>query len=338
MNRTIRDFFDAKNFLEVDTPIMTGDLIPESTIEVFRTSYEDAHRSALELYLIPSPEIHMKQLLSRGSGSIYQIGKAFRNCEQRGRLHNPEFTMLEWYQTDADYHVSMETTEDLFHELAPLSSDPLWKGPIRRMTMAEAFWELEGVELESLCGREENTQERWREELAKRGVSTEESQWEPLFNRFFLQFIEPRLPDETPLILQDYPKRIPCLAKSRQDSPWVERWELYLKGVELANCYTEEGDPDKIRAYYAAEAPLNTPDSERRTVRVPHRVDPDYHRHFHPDFPQCSGTALGMDRLLMLLAGRRSLEGVILFPFSDIMPRYKDSNQGCTNDKSRSDR
>jgi lysyl-tRNA synthetase class 2 len=320
MYRTIRDFFDRREFLEVETPLLTGTLIPESTIEIFSTTYEDLHADPKELYLIPSPEVHMKQLLSRGFGSIYQIGKCFRNCEQRGRNHNPEFSMLEWYETGADYRDSMTRTEELFQTLAPLSSDPLWTRPIRRMSMAEVFWDLERLDLAPLCGEGEEAKlaAGWREELARRGVESGETGWEPLFNRFFLQFIESRLPDETPLILYDYPQRIGTLARSVPESPWAQRWELYLKGVELANCYTEETNPEEIRRYFEEETPLNTTGPLQR-VRVPHQVDQEYHRHFHSDFPDCSGVALGLDRLLMLLAGKDSLGGVILFPFSDII-------------------
>lgn len=320
MYRTIRDFFDRRDFIEVETPLLTDTLIPESTIEIFATAYEDLHGSPQELYLVPSPEVHMKQLLSRGSGSIYQISKCFRNCEQRGKNHNPEFTMLEWYETGADYGDSMGRTEELFRALAPLSPDPLWETPLRRISMAEAFWDLEKLDLEPLCGEGEESDlaEKWREELRRRSVETDESGWEPLFNRFFLQFIEPRLPDHTPLILYNYPKRIGCLARSVPETPWAQRWELYLKGVELANCYTEETDPEMIKKYFREEAPLNGTGPDQ-TVRVPHRVDREYHRFFHPDFPDCSGTALGLDRLLMLLSGKTSLGGVILFPFSDII-------------------
>jgi len=320
MYRTIRDFFDQRDFLEVETPLLSGNLIPESTIEIFATAYEDLHGAPKELYLVPSPEVHMKQLLSRGFGSIYQISKCFRNCEQRGQNHNPEFSMLEWYETGADYRDSMVRTEELFGALAPLSPDPLWKKPFRRMSMAEAFWDLEKLDLAPLCGegKEAGLAAPWREALQCRGVETDESRWEPLFNRFFLQFIEPRLPDNTPLILFDFPKRIGCLARPVPGSPWAQRWELYLKGVELANCYTEEIDPGEIRRYFEEEGPLNTAGPDQ-TVRVPHKVDRDYHRHFHPDFPSCSGVALGLDRLLMLLAGKTGLGGVILFPFSDII-------------------
>ena len=317
MYRIIRDFFDNRGFLEVETPLLWGDLIPESTIEVFRTSYEDPHRPSRELYLIPSPEVHMKQLLSQGSGSLYQIGKSFRNCEHPGGLHNPEFTMLEWYQTEADYRTSMGTTENLLQELASLNFPSPWKGPLRRLSLAEVFWDLEKLELAPLCAEGDAPLAGWREALEARGVETGDDEWEPLFNRFFLQFIEPRLPDETPLILMDYPKRISCLAQVREGSPWAQRWELYLRGVELANCYTEERNPERIRAYYAKEVPRSTPDSKDTAIRVPHRVDSEYHRHFHPDFPRCSGVAMGLDRLLMLLAGKKSLEGVILFPLSD---------------------
>ncbi|MBI9101953.1 MAG: hypothetical protein JEY99_06020 [Spirochaetales bacterium] len=332
MNRTIRAFFDSRNYLEVDTPLLSPDLIPESAIDIFKTRFESGHNDAQEFYLIPSPEIWMKKLLSQGSGSIYQICRSFRNREQRGRLHNPEFTMLEWYETGADYWKSIETTEALFRELAPLSGDSTikntWSAPFRRMSMEEAFREYTGEEISPWCKPGEEGMAALLGSLEKLGHTDYTPQsWEEGFNLIFVHQVEPSLPQERPLILFDYPANIPTLAANKKDSPWSERWELYIGGCELANCYTEETAPEKVKEYYGREAPFKTMVKKPGEIHdqkqgpILHKVDKGYHRFFHPDFPGTSGVAMGMDRLLMLMGGKANLQGVILFPFSDIFDR-----------------
>jgi lysyl-tRNA synthetase class 2 len=128
--------------------------------------------------------------------------------------------------------------------------------------------------------------------------------WDDLYELLLVQCIEPALPADKAVALMDYPAQVPCLAK---DAPPAakERWELYSAGVELANCYTEETDPAKVRRYFEAEG-----EAKQRTARVPHAVDPDYWQLFR-DFPPCSGVALGVDRLVALCCGVTGIEGVL---------------------------
>ena len=154
----IRSFFTEKNYLEVETPLLAPALIPESAIEVFRTRFENPYRPARDLYLIPSPELWMKRLVAAGYGNIFQICKAFRNAESLGRLHNPEFTILEYYTTGAGYMDSLTLTEDLFayivnvclEKIPRLTQSPAetlarLAPPFRRLTMAQAFREYAGL-------------------------------------------------------------------------------------------------------------------------------------------------------------------------------------------------
>ena len=146
--------------------------------------------------------------------------------------------------------------------------------------------------------------------LIWRGVET----WEELYHRIFLTFVEPALPTESPLILYDYPRKVPCLAKDIPDSPWKERWELYIDGIEIANCFSEETDPDKVERFFELEYAKKSASSS-----VVPDIDRDFIEIFRSGYPKSSGVALGIDRLIMALTGQKSIEGVIFFPLSDTL-------------------
>jgi elongation factor P--(R)-beta-lysine ligase len=306
----IRSFFHTNEYLEVETPILATELIPESSIEVFETTFSSDFHGDHQLYLIPSPEVFMKKLIASGSGSIFQITKSFRNSEQIGKDHNPEFTMLEWYTMEADYMDSITTTEDLFSSLINENTPSWFKPPFIRKSLEEVFKEYVSVDLLK-C----QTRAVLKSEAVNLGLTIENTDtWEDIFNRIFLNFIEPDLPKDKPIVLYNYPKQILCLAKELEGTPWRERWELYVNGIELANCYSEETDSSKIKNI------LDTEYIKKASIaRVIPDIDSDYNIIFNKDFPDCSGVALGVDRLVMLLTGATSIEGVIIFPFSDMI-------------------
>jgi lysyl-tRNA synthetase class 2 len=309
----IRAFLTARGYLEVETPILSPALIPESAIEVFKTRFESPYREGRDMYLIPSPEIWMKRLIAEGSGSIFQLTKAFRNAESIGRIHNPEFSILEWYTLGADYIDNIAVTEALFEDLLAGGgeSDPgreRLRPPFRRMTMEEAFREYAGFSLDS-CGIEDL--HRHGRDL---GIRTEKGDsWETAFNRIFVDRVEPSLPSDRPLVLLDYPSEVRCLAKRIPGTTRRERWELYVDGIETANCFTEETDPGEVENYFQAEGEL------KKGMLVPHPPDENFFRLYRGSFPPCSGVALGIDRLLMAFFGLSHIGGVILFPFVDIL-------------------
>ncbi len=342
----IRAFFGEAGYLEVETPVLASAIIPESNIASFRTRFESPFHPPRELYLLPSPELWMKRLIAEGSGSIFQLSRCFRNAEQIGRIHNPEFTMLEWYAVGGDYQSEIATTERLFDRLLPPSGsqphvgrgaagdrepapgDPFadLRPPFLRLSMEEAFRRCAGVEL-AACDSIEAIAEAAREvgvlpgdwrpgaPSAEEGAPApgEPETWESLFNRIFLNRVEPSLPQERPLVLYDYPANLPSLARRIPGTPWSERWELYARGCELANCYSEERAPERIAAFFAQEERLLAAGG------APVRPAADFPALFGPTYPGCSGVALGVDRLIMLLAGEQELGGVILFPFSAIL-------------------
>ena len=310
--QAVRNFFIAKGYLETDTPALSPDLIPETCLEVFRTQYlvpwSDKKQ---DLYLVPSPEIYMKKLIARHRVPVFQISKCYRNVESVGRTHSPEFTMLEYYTMNADYTDSLKITEDLFSSLLAELKPENVEGislPFERITMDEAFLISAGFRL-SDCPEPAQLAQK----AAAFGLNANaDDNWDDLYELIFVHKVEPNLLQITkkPLFLLDYPNKVPCLAQDSGKSPdCKERWELYINGIELANCYSEETDPEKVRKYFAQEGGLKAENS-----MVPHKIDENYWKIFK-DFPRCSGVAMGMDRLIMCLAGKKSIDSVLPFKF-----------------------
>jgi lysyl-tRNA synthetase class 2 len=312
--KSVRDFFDKRSYLEVDTPLLSPDLIPESCLEVFETErLAPGKKSGEPLWLIPSPEIWMKKLIAKHNVSMYQIGKCFRNGEQTGFLHNPEFTMLEYYTMDAGYRDSLEITESLFASLSAAGFKALL--PIEQITMEEAFLRLAGFDLYEAAEKKGGLEKEARRlgiETAP-GLSVQE-----LYDLIFIHTVEPALPGDKAVALMDYPAFVPCLAKKRPGGKTVERWELYVSGIELANCYSEETNPELVKHFFERE------EAEKEThALIRHRVDRNYWTIFLPgangpaagraQYPQYSGVALGMDRLIMALTGKKTIDSVLPF-------------------------
>jgi lysyl-tRNA synthetase class 2 len=311
--REIRNFFDVGNYLEVDTPLLSPDLIPESCLEVFETRRlipsGDPSRSR-PYWLIPSPEIWMKKLIADHRQSLYQICRCFRNSESSGFLHSPEFTMLEYYTMDAGYLDSLTITEKLFDKLADVFRAENIRPPFVRITMEEAFERWAGFRLYEAAkeGRLETEARRLGLDPPP-GLGTG-----ALYDLIFIHAVEPNLPRDKPAAILDYPAFVPCLAQRSRDGRTAERWELYVRGVELANCYSEETDAEEVRGYFEAEGKIKNAEA-----LIPHRLDGDYWKTFLPDasgrpFPRCSGVAMGLDRLIMIITGRSTIDGVLPFP------------------------
>ena len=297
-----RKFFDERGYLEVETPVLSPDLIPESTIDSFSTTFINEFRGSSQLFMVPSPEVFIKKLIAAGSGSVYEISKCFRNCEQIGSIHNPEFTMLEYYTMDFDEKDSIGLTLDY---LRSLSLDR----PCIQMTVREAVFKYTRLDLDLL----QNPALLRKEAVEKLGLHIPGPEsWDDTFNRIFCTFVETAIPKDSIVIFTDYPHQIKCLAE--RSGNYRRRWEMYIDGIEIANCYLEETDPEEVRSYYGEEAAKLA--SERSaTERVIPDSDNEYYRYFE-NFPKCSGVAIGMDRLLMVLIGASDIRQTLLFPFN----------------------
>ncbi|MEX2443431.1 MAG: amino acid--tRNA ligase-related protein [Alkalispirochaeta sp.] len=325
----IRAFLDGRGYLAVETPRLCRTPIPEAHIELFET-----HRAAHpddSLWLLPSPEYYLKQLLAAGSGSIYEITHSFRDGEEIGRYHDIEFTMLEYYTVNADGDASLEVTRELLQALGETTA------PVN-LSMQEAWKRFIGIDLAatiqesgvsgerratakaggrglnssaSSAGAPETTGHRdlMVEAIRRAGLTlsiSPDDAWEDLFQRVFLSYIEPELPRDRPVFVTDYPAAVSTLARRKSGTPWADRWELYLGGVEVANCFGEETDPDRIAVFFR-EQQTEKPLLGRRV----HPVDPTFLR--APPLPRCSGVAMGVDRLVMHLLGANDMGEVVSF-------------------------
>jgi lysyl-tRNA synthetase class 2 len=293
--RRVREFFDARGFLEVQTPILSGDTVVDRHIDPFWL--EEGGQC---WWLQTSPEFAMKRLLASGAGSIYQITPVFRR-EELGPLHNPEFTMVEWYQIGAGQEQGLELLGDL--ALATLGGPPA-----ERLTYAEAFRRHVGLDPHTAAPDE-------LVHMARRlGVVAPESfrpdDRDGWLDLLLVERVQPHLGVDRPTILYEYPASQAALARVRPGPPAVaERFELYVSGMELANGFHELTDPAELRRRNAEvnrqrEADGKPPlPSESRLLAA-----------MEAGLPDATGCALGFDRLLMVALGVRSIQEVLAFP------------------------
>ena len=308
----IRRFFDEKGFVEVDTPLMVPQPGMEPHLEAFQTTYE-----MRQFYLHTSPEYAMKRLLAAGFERIYQICKVFRH-EPVGRMHTPEFTMLEWYRAYADYTDIMVDTEYLIAELATdLHGEPVVRTdqyavdltpPWERLTVREAMFRYAGIAADPYS--------ETAAFIRQAGHSTVDRDDPPdvAFFKVFLDRVEPHLGVQKPTILYDYPAPMAALARRKSSAPdLAERFEVYIAGVELCNAFTELNDPDEQRQRLEEEA------AQRVSEGNPaYPVDECFLSALEYGMPPSGGIALGVDRLIMLLTGASSIGEVMAFPMSDL--------------------
>jgi lysyl-tRNA synthetase class 2 len=310
----IRAFFCERGYLELDTPALSANLIPETCLEVFETVRHTPQGEKQPLYLVPSPEIYMKQIISQYKVPVFQLSKCYRNFESSGNIHSPEFTMLEYYTMNADYQDSARITEEFF---TALNVPDFMKPPFLRLTMDNAFAEYAGFRLSKVGSAAELAEEAKRLGIAESaGHPFDTWTWDDLYELILVHAVEPALPRDKAVLLMDYPAAVPCLAKDipaeSGGAQWKERWELYCCGIELANCYSEETDARKVKAYFDREGALKS-----KLAKIPHAIKADYWKIFE-DFPECSGVALGVDRLITLMCGTRGIEGVLPFPCASL--------------------
>ncbi len=304
----IRRFLDARGFLEVETPMMQP--IPGGAIaRPFRT-----HHNALgiDLYLRIAPELYLKRLLVGGLDRVYEINRNFRN-EGISTQHNPEFTMLEFYQAYADYTDLMELTEQLFLELAQslLGRPTLAWGehaidltpPWRRLGFFEALGQALGVEVSP-----RGDQAAVAAAAAARGIALEGAPPWRLWKEVFETLVEPTLVQ--PTFVVDFPVELSPLAKQKREDPLlVDRFELFIGRREIANAYSELNDPIDQLGRFREQAQL-----QARGDDEAHWLDLDYVRALEYGMPPAAGEGIGIDRLTMLFADQASIRDVILFP------------------------
>jgi lysyl-tRNA synthetase, class II len=306
--RELRRFLDERDFLEVETPILQP-LYGGASARPFVT-----HHNALEtdLYLRIADELYLKRLIVGGMERVYEIGKDFRN-EGIDRFHNPEFTMLEFYQAFADYNDMMELVEQMLVQLveAVTGGETVtyqgktisFKAPFARVSLVQA--------LEDALGADPLTMDEG--ELRRRADAAGAPDLEgagrgKLMDKLFEALIQPKLVE--PTFIVDYPRELSPLAKPMRDDPEItERFELFVAGQELANAFSELNDPLDQRSRLEDQNRLREEGDEET-----HPIDEDYIRALEYGMPPTGGVGIGVDRLTMMLTDRASIRDVLLFP------------------------
>ncbi|HUH85483.1 MAG TPA: EF-P lysine aminoacylase EpmA [Stellaceae bacterium] len=316
----IRAFFAAEGFVEVETPALQVSPGLEPHLQAFATSLDEPGAGARPRYLHTSPEFAMKKLLVAGVPRLFQLAHCFRNGE-RSATHHPEFTMLEWYRSDAGYRDLMRDCEALLRAaLAAVGRRQFtWRGEVSDpaqpwvyLSVAEAFHRYAAIDLLATAPDPEAPSLELLA-AAARPLSIAPhagDSWEDLFFRIFLERIEPHLGNGAPAILYDYPLSMAALARAKPDDPRLaERFEVYVCGLELANAFGELTDPAMQRRRFVA-------DQEKRRVRygMAYPIDEDFLAALAWGMPQSAGIALGLDRLVMLASGAPSIDDVLWAP------------------------
>jgi lysyl-tRNA synthetase class 2 len=305
----IRRFFESRSFLEVETPMMQP-MAGGAMARPFVTHHNALH---LTLFLRIAPELYLKRLIVGGFDRVFEINRSFRN-EGISTQHNPEFTMLEFYQAYADYRDLMELMEELLPHLVKevagdqeltyqgtrLSFAPPWP----RLTLEEALVKLGGLDAQTL-----KTEDSVMETARRHGLAILPG-WGrgKALGELFDALVEPKL--HQPTFIIDFPTELSPLAKARREDPQtVQRFELFAGGMEIANAYSELNDPREQRARFL--------DQLRRRDQgdlEAHGLDEDFLRALEYGMPPAAGAGIGIDRLVMLLTDSPSIRDVILFP------------------------
>ncbi|MFA0088472.1 elongation factor P--(R)-beta-lysine ligase [Vibrio sp. 10N.261.51.F12] len=298
---SIRQFFLSKSVMEVETPAMSHATVTDVHLQTFKTEFVGpGYADGQVLYFMTSPEFHMKRLLAAGSGSIYQIGKAFRN-EENGRHHNPEFTMLEWYRVGYDHHQLMDEMDELLMMV-------LGGTQAERMTYQQAF--IQALDVCPLTASMSQLRVA-ASTLGLSDIADIEEDRDTLLQLLFSVGVETTIGSNTPAFVYDFPASQAALAKVNADDPRVaDRFEVYYQGIELANGFHELDNPKEQLARFEQD------NQKRVAMGLP--VQPiDYHliAALEAGLPQCAGVALGIDRLIMLAVGAEHIDQVTAFPF-----------------------
>jgi len=298
----IRRSLDDAGFIELETPVLQP-IYGGALARPFTT-----HHNALDrtLYLRIATELYLKRAIVGGLERVYELGKDFRN-EGLSPKHNPEFTMVEWYEAYADYEVAAERLQVVVAAAAAAVEHPAIDAspPWRRVKLNDAIREHAGIDIDALRERDALAQA-----IADRGlpIETAKATWAKLVDELLSTAVEPTL--QQPTFVFDYPVELSPFAKAHRDTPgYVERWEAFAGGIEIANAFTELNDPDEQRARFLAQREQAAAGDEEAQP-----FDEAFIEALELGMPPTGGVGLGVDRVVMLLLGRSPIREVILFP------------------------
>lgn len=293
----IRRFFTDRGLLEVETPVLSEFGVTDVHLATFSTEFISPFgEQSKTLWLSTSPEYHMKRLLAAGSGPIFQIGKVFRN-EEAGNRHNPEFTMLEWYRPHFDMYRLINEVDDLLQQILECP-------PAESMSYQFAFQQYVGLDPLS-ADLSELVEKAEKHQL----MGAENESRDTLLQFLFSTVVEPQIGQEAPVVVYHFPASQAALAQiSSEDLRVAERFEFYYKGLELANGFHELSDArEQLRRFQQDNL-------QREKMGLPVRaIDTRLLAALQAGIPNCSGVALGVDRVLMIAMGTESIKDVISF-------------------------
>jgi len=321
--KAIRSFFDEKQFHEVETPILIGNPPAESYLDVFQTTLLDRARNPRPAYLSTSPEVPLKKLMVAGIGNCYSVTKSFRNTEMQSTTHNPEFTILEWYRTHAAYTTIMADCEAfLLHINSMLGNGTTltYQGKSfdlskkwTRISIKDAFKKWAHVDLIEFFDMQ-----KARKICSKKGyTATATNTWEELYNQIYLNEIEPHLGVDAPTIIYEFPGSMAALARQKGGDPrFAERFEFYIAGLELGDCYGELTNWKEQGIRFAQELK-----ELKRLGKATYEYDRDFISALKEGMPEASGIAVGVDRLVMLFANVTDIADTMFFPVGDLFEK-----------------
>ena len=292
----LRAFFESQEFLEVETPLVSVDTTVERHLEPIPVTIHGR-----PLWLQTSPEFGMKRLLTSGLSAVYQVTRAFRD-QELGALHNPEFTIVEWYRCGDTMDQAMDFLADLCQHLlaTPAAQRLSYQEAFQQHLDLDPFAINDRTLLKRIASLDINPPTDWR--------SMDRDSW---LNLLLTDFVEPHLGIDSPTILYDYPASQAALAQTRPGPPPVaERFELYVNGIELANGYHELLDPKELQHRNQRASDERQRDGNRALPLNSHLLQA-----MEAGLPDCCGVALGFDRLVMLAAGVDQIQQVLAFPF-----------------------
>ncbi len=318
VTRALRGWFETQGFIEVETASLQVSPGNEAHLHAFASEAIATGGARSPVYLRTSPEFACKKLLAAGETRIFEMGRVWRNRE-RGPLHHPEFTLLEWYRADAPYEILMDDCAALLALAAEAAGAQAlhWRGRTadpfaapQRLSVADAFAHYAGVDLLTTVEPGGVDRDGLAAQAGASGVRlAHDDTWADIFSRVLVQKIEPNLGRDRPTFLCEYPVPEAALARpSARDPRVAERFELYACGVELANAFGELTDPIEQRRRFEAEMA-----EMQRVYGERYPLDEDLLLAL-ADMPQASGCALGFDRLVMLATGASHIEEVVWSP------------------------
>jgi lysyl-tRNA synthetase class 2 len=316
----LRDWFRRRGFVEVEMPVLQVSPGNEIHLHALATEVIEPAGGRVPLYLHTSPEFACKKLLAAGEPKIVSFARVFRNRE-RGALHHPEFTMLEWYRANEPYEALMDDCAALMAETAKAAGHSQWKFKDRsadpfvapeRLTVSDAFRRYAGVDLLATLPGGKPDAAKLAAAARRAGVHVgADDSWTDMFSRVLVERVEPNLGIGRPTLLYEYPITEAALAQPASDPRVAQRFELYACGVELANGFGELTDPaEQRRRFEHAMA------EKERIYGERYPIDPDFLAAL-AKMPPASGLALGFDRLVMLATGATRIEQVLWAPVAD---------------------